>query len=750
MKKCRRLSSISALCFLWHSLTSVSPAFSAAVAAQLMIAGPVGQETWGKNLNQPIAPNELRYADKIFQSDLKGQQWLSAYVADILASLPNLNAARAHRWYALPSLNDLVNEHGLRPAPTSASTLQSFEDKQSRDMPALLVELDQRFATLTRLADEATQITLPPESFTGTVAYCSWIKDATTAPSTLSRTLYSRCLQDRDAYLNQLIRHLAELQPLPTLPAPDPLPRYRLSRAVIPADLSAPGFDFQGGEQLFHKIYEERLAANYSVLAENLQRAIEQLDVSNRIRPPDVECRTILGGYGSLRKLSEECQTAVASRTVDRLVRVKAAASAELRAALQDARDNPAIPAALDSGAGCRKLLGQFFEFEDPYVAWSPLLGLTSEQSDDLLTTCRTGVIAVNQVTDQRRAEAKATAERAIAQILDQIMAAGLSQLPASDNSKAWRAAKWFPRAPRNGLTTDEVSSINNAGWQNYEARWQIVSAIPRKTAAMRLIGLIDNAFAVAKTSESLEITALCAGQARSTGEIMLDQTLGTQMDPNLIRNEMSTFRSGPGLDAAQASSWVAAACRMGYQQLAARRMASAEEKAGTNKVFVAGMPIWVRTVDGELQRFDPAELVRDAAVDGIQVAYKPKQWWQWWQSHQVIVTPIGRDEPRLSGKLLEVARADGVNGLEVVGLSSLPGLDGPAETMNCLALPAERSGQEGMWGLAAGIAMGAVFDTPFVGSRVARRGLDQAMAAKACFDAKCRSEDILSRLSQL
>ena len=242
------------------AVMTVALSAAPARAGDFPIAGPVAGQPWGGQLGQPIAPTNPIPADEIIQPGLQGPEWLQAYMGGMLALPPGLDAARAHRWYSAPPAEVLVR-HQLRPIPARPETLQALDDKQRAHAPALLAELDARFETLAALADNASRIVLPPETadITGPVYYCDWIGRAAVPPPVLGRTLYARCIQDRDAYLDRLVHRLADLAVIPALPAPAPMPSYRLSRSIIPADHAPSGFDYPARVQLYRTVIGQRL-----------------------------------------------------------------------------------------------------------------------------------------------------------------------------------------------------------------------------------------------------------------------------------------------------------------------------------------------------------------------------------------------------------------------------------------------------------------------------------------------------------
>jgi len=246
----------------------------------------------------------------------------------------------------------------------------------------------------------------------------------------------------------------------------------------------------------------------------------------------------------------------------------------------------------------------------------------------------------------------------------------------------------------------------------------------------------ISAAFASAGDAETPYVTKVCAGQARPPGDVMLGNILGQQPNPDAVRRQLKGFEAADGLSASEARAWVTGVCRTGYDVMLARRLAKADADSGVGQVFTPGMPFWVRTPDGALQAADPAQLVHDAAVDGLQVVFGPGGLFR---SPKVGVTPFGRTQPRLDGTLRKLVRADGVEGLEVTGLPSLPGLDGPAATIICLALPTAQAAYEGQLQTVFGILLGGLLDAPRTGGEMARTGWQTAEAAAACQVAKRR-----------
>ncbi|MDE4909558.1 MULTISPECIES: hypothetical protein [unclassified Methylobacterium] len=176
-------------------------------------------------------------------------------------------------------------------------------------------------------------------------------------------------------------------------------------------------------------------------------------------------------------------------------------------------------------------------------------------------------------------------------------------------------------------------------------------------------------------------------------------------------------------------------ACREGERQVGVRRARAALAAVHVDDVVGDGM-LGLTTPDGRVTFADPRAIVAAAAINGVQVAFRRITSWLFWSRTRIQITPLGRDEPVLIGTLIPETRADGVWVWRVVGLPSLPGLDGPFATMAYLTQGHETANAAVSLGL-AGAAAFFLFDAPRSAGELIGTGFDIATTSARCSSAR-------------
>lgn len=733
-----------------------------ATAADYVLTSPRLEPAWGQGPDGPVAPNDRRDAGR----DLAGPAAARAYQAAMLAAAPSLDEAASFHWFEITAT--YLSMHGAAPTPDIAGpqVQQALKNKQDEVQHALFDELDARFAKLTDAMEHAEAILLPPGDQagpSGPVPYCGWIGSRAQYVFTpLGKALLARCLQDRDAFIGKLAVRLAALATVPDLPSgtepprsasaggvlsdpglralaglhdlgsPAPAPDgLRLSRAVLPADQRWP-LDYAPLAQAYERTLRARFEAKQAQLSGELRQVLQARAGSDVIRPAEEECRAILGPYAGLLAqgsasasvagmLHDACTGAIGQHTVASLGRIRAAVVAGFDAMAAEAgRDMTGTTRVGHApAAACRIALQPFFPSQavDPYAGWS-LAGLDQAQAADLEGACVAAAGRLNAAVVARHvADALAGVD------------GGMGTLAA------WDAAFWSPGAAGRldwigGEDMPTAGAIMTAFRAAYEA-----GMAPRRTAAARhWAGEIERAFAVDTGMEPPGAGGLCAPHYRGTGGDIMQSWFGVKPDEAVVGGAIDAIRAKPVLSAQEAQYWIAELCRSLHERTIARRVAMATERAGIPATFKEGEKFAVPSPRGKLQFFDPTKLVRAAAVDGLQVILTPGGWRN---DAGVRVTPFGQTDPLLEGSLRKATRVDGIRFLEVVGLPSLRGLDGPLATIECVGTPVQEAYRQGRAGMLRGYALALFDDMPVAGGLLAEDARQAMLDVQACDAAK-------------
>ncbi len=721
-----------------------------ASAEAFRLAGPVSGETWGQQAYQPVAsaPGD---AGADLPPGLKLREWLAAYV-EALAGMPEtLDVARAHSWFTVPEpLMTARIGHAVALPPELQAVLSA---KQAHAQEALLAELDQRFRVLAEQAEAATAIALPEETAEpfGKVRYCGWIGGLQMPASPLRGALRARCLQDRDAFLVRLVRHLAKVAAIPTLPSSDeamaatpqsvaasagPQARdlsqsLRLPRSVIPGEVNAP-FDYPGAVRLYRATLRARFASSLPALDSQLRQSLAVLDASQVVATPGAACPGMLGAYGGDRiapdlaggvalRLSQACGSGVAEQAGRKLPLIQKKLSEKALRALADVDATPAerIEDVQGPQAMCQFALKPYLQDGNADDAPSPLAGLAQLRRD-----CLSLAGSVVEARLRRRA----------AFAIDQAR-------PPQDTPQAWDHAFWFALPPHGYGFIARADPDLNAMQARYielyeggipEPDAKAGEASVRAAASRRFADAVEAAYAGADYLDPPQARALCDGRYGTPGEAALNGARPATADEATAG--IANLRAAHGLSFPDATSLITQTCRLRHDALLRARLAEAAKSSGADVLFAAGEMVAVSDVDGRLGWEPPAALVNGAAVDGLQVRFAQGGLLT---SPSMTVTPFGRGSPALSGALRKVPRGDGIEMLEVRGMGSLPGLDGPFATLRCLGMPVAREGFSGQMQALVGMAVAGLSYWPQDG----RAGIEQGMRtmddAAACAAAK-------------
>ena len=721
-----------------------------ASADTFRLAGPVSGETWGQQAYQPVASAPGR-AGADLPPGMKLREWLAAYVGALAAMRETLDVARAHSWFTVPEpLMTARIGHAVALPPELQAVLSA---KQAHAQASLLAELDQRFKTLAEHAEAATAIALPDETAepVGRVRYCGWIEGLQMPASPLRGALRARCLRDRDAFLVRLVRHMAGVAAIPALPSPgeamaatpqsvaasagpqarDLSQSLRLPRSVIPGEVNAP-FDYPGAVRLYRATLRTRFASSLPELEGQLRQSLAVLDASQVVATPGVACPGMLGAYDGNRiapdlaggvtlRLSQACGSGVVEQAGRKLPLIKAKLSEKARRALADVDATPAerIEVVRGPRAMCQFALQPYLQDGRADYAPSPLAGVAQLRQD-----CLSLAGSVVEAKLRRRA----------AFAIDQAR-------PPQDTPQAWDHASWFALPPHGygfiaGADPD-LNAMQARYLQLYEGGIPEPDAKPgeasvRAATSRRFADAVEAAYAGAAYLDPPQARALCDGRYRTSGEAALDGLRPSTADGAVAR--IANLRAAHGLSFPDATSLIAQTCRLRHEALLRVRLSEAAKSSGADMLFAAGEMVAVSDVDGRLGWEPPAALVNGAAVDGVQVRFAQGGLLT---SPSMTVTPFGRGSPALSGSLRRVTRDDGVEMLEVRGMESLPGLDGPFATLRCLGMPVAKEGFRGQMQALVGIALAGLSYWPQDG----RAGMEQGMRtmddAAACAAAK-------------
>ena len=646
--------------------------------------------------------------------------WLGQELARLAAVPRTLAAVRSNAWLQIPGGER--QRHNVS-ADAYRAILPRLDALATAALPDLEHELD---GILNGLTFDGLRTTSARQK----LDYCGWIGPARPdgiTPDTpdLQSTLFTRCRTVAAVVVSRLLDQHADALDLrlPALPRLDlAFPRWLLADLAQPDSTGALALDAVQRQAAYQDRLERRIAAAGPAIRSDLDRTFAARTwQGGAIDSPDADCRAQLGPLAG-GELGSACRDASTRWIASLLPAMTAALPSVVATALVK---DPS----LDENALCRSILS----------AWLPA-GLPPTIAEPARDAClREARRAIAQAAEDRaRANAQAAAREASARAAslasEQRATVAPRPLPAPEDTAAWQSGNRRPVKPDDNGAASRIAPGTYAEAQTSRASLDAAAARSRKEATVRLVEQISAAFASAGGAETPDVARMCAGQARPPGDVMLGNILGQQPNPDAVRRQLEGFQAADGLSASEARAWVTGVCRTGYDAMLARRLAKADADSGVGQVFAPGMPFWVRTPDGALQAADPARLVHDAAVDGLQVVFVPGGLLR---SPKVGVTPFGRTQPRLDGTLRKLVRADGVEGLEVTGLPSLPGLDGPAATIICLALPTAQAAYEGQLQTAFGFLLGGLADAPRTGGEMARNGWQAAEAAAACQVAK-------------
>jgi hypothetical protein len=667
-------------------------------------AASIGQG-WGETENQPIA-SPIPGADRDLKPSLSERAWLVAY-GDALLQVPaTLNAARAADWYDVPSDLWRAHVHSFQPVPRDLPA--KLDERRRAAELALLAELDQRFEMLTARVRAASYIVLPAETtmdgVAGKVNYCGWIRDEFAPITPLRRNLFARCIADRDKFLTALVVQVAKLVPVPPLPRlgdkaasgllagtdglTDARARagdiYELPTSVHPNENTAP-WDYQAAVHLFQATLRARFIAALPGLTDELHAELRASAQSDVLESPEQACAKALGPYaGTLAsvpgieeaatRLQLDCQTIAAEVQQARMERLqqKLAPSSVVSAT------NAAPTVAPDDTAGlqgpnalCAQSLRtaipgiQYNEFNGAYVPFA--VNAPAEAQRQLIASCIKQTWVVVDAQLRRLAASAVSASR-----------------PATDTLENWDKASWFvtpnySAIPRQDRDWSEMT-------KRYTSFFEQGEAPVRKEAAARFVSQIDAAYGRTTYMDPPEARVLCVRHLRPPQSEAAIAVFGlaSAHDQAVLANESQSS----GLSALDAKAWIEATCQLHHDELTKKRVQEALAQAGTDASFKKGEKIGVRDAAGNVQMFDPVSVVSGAAIDGFAVRFKPG----WLSGSTLRITPLGQANPTLTADLDEKTRPDGVSYLEINGLTSLPGLDGPEETLRCIGVPLEKA----------------------------------------------------------
>ncbi len=679
-------------------------AASPATAGALVLADPGVDPFWGRRLGQAVAPSTTEDANDRLPKDLTGEARTRAYIAALAASPVTLDEAASFHFYAPaagmpPSLQPDQPLLALGTGPAGTAYAAAIEAKIRGAGPILDAELDARFAALAAALGRADTISLPSPA--SPVTYCRWIgRTVSQRMPPFAAAVWRHCMGDRDAFVDLLVRRLADLAVVPDLPrsgarqsaAPTRTEAddLQLSRAVLPGETLQP-LPFDRLDAAFQARLVERFEAARPRLEAELRDALALRASSDVVLPPDIECRDVLGPYAgplALRPaassiagaLGRTCMEAVAQWIPSALERIQHEVVGRLDGDMARLQANPAgeFHVARTPQQECSSALAPHFPAPvDHYDRdqW-PFAGLDATQSNGLREAC---VAAAQRV-------AKAVADRLLATAVS-------SSQPDTDTLEGWTAHGWFAAPPQSMVAT--TFPANPMAMQPYDATgqasYEVAMAPRRKAAAERFVAGIERTFDVESGLEPAAAARECAKREGDPGDDALRSLLSTPFDPAVGRRGMDALRAKPALTAREAEDWVSLTCRVLHDDTTVRRIELALAASNVSSAFPDGLELVVPShADGSPIAIDPTALVRAAATDGIQVTYERQlsgfaRLWGGGSGKGILVTPFAAASPAITGALQDGRRPDGTAYLEVTAMQDLPGLHSPEETIGCL-----------------------------------------------------------------
>ena len=708
-----------------------------ASADPFALADPRVAPSWGRQPGKPTAPSRTVEADADLPADLSGQPRTVRYVDELLASAINLDTAAAYHSYSPvtaihgpPSRPQLLPETGPRAAVDAAAIAGKSEEAG----PELAAELDGRFDALTAAAKRADAIVVPTGPGAAPVTYCRWIGEAAGLPSgPLGDRLWKRCIERQDTFIAVLVGRMADLAAIPdvgtagAVDARELLARLQLPEAVLPGEVRAPL-----AHDPLEGAFQQRLGTRFDAAAPRLQAglsdALARRAATDVLLPPAADCRSMLGPYAgplaelpAARKVAGElggrCMAAVQRWLPYALDRVAGSVMAELDARAAQARDGDVdgLRIAGTPEATCAGLLAPHFPAgSEPYrTAAFPL----AAQFEELRLGCLARARQVHDAIIERHLGAAVAASR-----------------PEDDSVAAWEARGWFAAPP--GGTAWLDGRADPGALAAFANGYEAVMQPRRKEVASRLAAGLERSFATDTGIEPQAAARACAASYQPTiGDTL--SAIGSAA-PGARTPVADTFRARPGLTVQEAAGWIIMTCRDLHARTLAVRRNLAIEAGHAGDVFKGGLKMAVPSPSGDWVPVDPAKLVASAATDMIQVDFVPSSTFS---AARMTVTPFGRSSPSLSGKLVEANRpGDGKAFLRLDGLQGFPELNGPLETVACVAMQVDQARRQGrlkMFAAATAAFFGDSFIVAGAVEDAARRDLldvDACAAAKRTF----------------
>ncbi len=700
-------------------------------AASYDLAYPRVDPAWGGRPGMPIAPSEAEAADTELPTTLSGADRTAEYVRRMIASPATLDEAIRFHLYA--PVRNIIPPAGLPPmgTETPAQAAQSAEKARAAE-PGLLAELDARFAALRAAVQRADSIVPPtPDATMGnTVLYCRFVYAAASIPRPgLGEHLWKRCIDDRDAFLDVLVRRMADLAVIPDLPAaPDParpMPfQFQapadlvLSPMVLPGEMRAP-LPFERLDTSFRRRLGERFETAAPRLTASLQATLAHAAARDVYFPPAATCTGALGPYaGPLSRLQESAGVA------DRLRRACMASAAERAPAIMGRigaevgaglHEEETRAEAADPGSGrldftpaskCAALVGPHF----PTVPGG--FGQPAQYAA-LERACLDGAAHLEAVIVDRHLQAAIAASH-----------------PDTDTVRGWESRWWFAQPPGGTAWIDPWKAPT--ALTRFQAAYEAAMAPRRKEAVLRFIAVIQGAFAVDTGIEPEAATAACGRDEAAAGDILFAPfwNEGGIRPPSPV----DTLRDRPGLTAQDAGNLIAMTCRDLHDRTTARRRSLARAAGHADDVFPNGLKLAVRSPNGELVPVDPAKLVDSAATDMLQVTFTAGGV----LSHAgMTVTPFGRPAPSMSGRLLPIVRDDNKAFLKLDGMQGFPDLDGPLATVACAALQVQQAHRQARLGILTAVASAFFGDSFILAGILQDEARQDLIDVEACASAK-------------
>jgi hypothetical protein len=663
---------------------SLLAAASPAAAAPYDLAYPRVDPSWGGRPGMPTAPSAAVAADTELPTTLSGADRTAEYVRRMLASPATLDEAIRFHLYA-PVLGISPTAELPQMKPETPAQAEATAAKAREAEPGLLAELDARFVALRAAVQRADSIVPPTPNATwgNTVLYCRFIYAAASIPRPgLGEHLWKRCIDDRDAFLDVLVRRIADLAVIPELsPAPDPTRRMPvqfqvpadlvLSPMVVPGETRAP-LPWARLDAPFQKRLGERFEEAAPKLMTSLPATLAAFAASDVYLPPAAVCTAALGSYagplarlpasaGVAGRLQNACMASTTGHGAEILERIAGEVEARQQEDDARARDGALADARIDTvpSARCAALVGPHF----PAVP--------------------------GRIIDMapRKAVYEACKDRAVktdAMITDRHLAAAVEASRVDpDTLQAWEAQQWFAQPP--GGTGWIAPGQDPSVMFRFRNAYEAVMASRRKAAASRFAAGIQGEFAVDTGIEPEAAATDCGHSYPTTGDNTFSLFWGTS-DARPAPPPVDAYEARPGLTAQEAEGWIGMTCRYLHAQTLARRRSLAREAGHAAEVFQNGLKLAVPAPSGELVAIDPAKLVETAATDGLQVTFRSGGLLP--GASRMTITPFGRAAPSMSGRLVDTARAgDGKHFLKIVDLAGFPDLDGPLDTVACVAM---------------------------------------------------------------